>query len=196
VNESELAEVGIDLAGMPASAIVNTSRPPRRYGMEPGKDPFVPSWQTSQPLRMPGGPGSRQAYTGRPSDQNKSRIKKPTTGRQSMPAMSKEIMPKKSESAWKSKREEKLSDRTADDARYEDIKKELRGLLNKITPSTYEDLSNKFCDYKVHQDPKLLTRVIDLIFDKAVEEPNFCPLYSDLCKKQVKILWLILDSAF
>lgn len=29
--------------------------------------------------------------------------------------------------------------------------------------------------------------VIDLIFDKAVEEPHFCPLYSDLCKKQVDV---------
>lgn len=27
--------------------------------------------------------------------------------------------------------------------------------------------------------------IIDLIFDKAVEEPRFCPLYSDLCLKQV-----------
>lgn len=127
VPESELAEVGIDLAGMPASAIVNPSRPARRYGMEPNKDPFVPPWglsSQSQPLnRMSGGPRPGP-YIGRNSE--KMRIKKPPTGRQSMPAMSKEVMPKKSENAWKPKREEKLADRTADDARYEDIKKELR----------------------------------------------------------------------
>lgn len=28
--------------------------------------------------------------------------------------------------------------------------------------------------------------IIDLIFDKAVEEPHFCALYSDLCKRQVE----------
>jgi hypothetical protein len=27
-----------------------------------------------------------------------------------------------------------------------------------------------------------------MIFDKAVKEPLFCPLYSDLCKKQVNML--------
>ncbi|CAK5086730.1 unnamed protein product [Meloidogyne enterolobii] len=46
-------------------------------------------------------------------------------------------------------------------------------------------LSDEFCAYKFIEDTKLLTPVIDLIFDKAVEEPHFCPLYSDLCKKQV-----------
>lgn len=43
----------------------------------------------------------------------------------------------------------------------------------------------EFCNYKVHRDEKLLPIIIDLIFEKAVEEPRFCPLYSDLCKKQV-----------
>lgn len=43
----------------------------------------------------------------------------------------------------------------------------------------------EFCNYKVYRDKKLLPVIIDLIFDKAVEEPRFCPLYSDLCKKQV-----------
>ncbi|CAK5084839.1 unnamed protein product [Meloidogyne enterolobii] len=46
-------------------------------------------------------------------------------------------------------------------------------------------LSDEFCAYKFIEDTKLLTPVIDLIFDKAVEEPHFCPLYSDLCKKQI-----------
>jgi hypothetical protein len=27
-----------------------------------------------------------------------------------------------------------------------------------------------------------------MIFEKAVNEPHFCPLYSDLCKKQVTML--------
>lgn len=37
----------------------------------------------------------------------------------------------------------------------------------------------------MHEDEQLLPVVIDLIFDKAVEEPKFCGLYSDLCKNQV-----------
>jgi translation initiation factor 4G len=63
---------------------------------------------------------------------------------------------------------------------------EIRGILNKVTPSTYDELSTDFCNYKIYEDQALLPKIIDLIFDKAVEEPHFCALYSDLCKKQVK----------
>ena len=100
-------------------------------------------------------------------------------------------MPKRSANAWKSKREERFDmnapNKDDEDLKYEKIRKEIRGLLNKITPSTYEELSTEFCSYKINEDPKLLTPIIDLIFDKAVEEPHFCPLYSDLCKKQVDV---------
>jgi translation initiation factor 4G len=57
-------------------------------------------------------------------------------------------------------------------------------LLNKITPTTYPDLSDEFIKYGVHNDEILLERVVGLIFEKAVEEPHFCSLYSDICKKQ------------
>ncbi|KHN78813.1 Eukaryotic translation initiation factor 4 gamma 3, partial [Toxocara canis] len=63
--------------------------------------------------------------------------------------------------------------------------KDIRGLLNKITPSTFEALSTDFLAFKVYQNKEQMSEVIDIIFDKAVEEPKFCPLYSDLCKKQV-----------
>jgi len=72
---------------------------------------------------------------------------------------------------------------------------EIRGLLNRITPATYEELSSNFCDYRVHQDRKLLTLVVELIFTKAAEEPNFCALYAALCKKQVTraLCWLMVN---
>ena len=61
---------------------------------------------------------------------------------------------------------------------------EVRGILNKLTPSTYDELTDDFCKYKVYEDEKLLAKIVDLIFEKAVEEQHFCGLYSDLCKKQ------------
>ena len=64
---------------------------------------------------------------------------------------------------------------------------EIRGLLNRITPTSYDELSETFVNYKIHEDQILLGKIIDLIFDKAVEEPHFCPLYSDLCRKQAEI---------
>ena len=63
----------------------------------------------------------------------------------------------------------------------------IRGLLNKITPTSYNELSKTFVNYEIHKDQILLEKIVDLMFDKAVEEPLFCPLYSDLCKKQVEM---------
>lgn len=55
--------------------------------------------------------------------------------------------------------------------------KNIRGVLNKITPQHYEDLKHDFfnhleCDIGVHG--KL---IIEIIFNKAVDEPTYCELY-------------------
>ncbi|KAK0407289.1 hypothetical protein QR680_019120 [Steinernema hermaphroditum] len=63
--------------------------------------------------------------------------------------------------------------------------KEIRGLLNKITPTTFDDLAKKFLEEDIYKNAEVLPSVVDIIFDKAVEEPTFCPLYSDLCARQV-----------
>ncbi|KAE9548041.1 hypothetical protein FO519_008742, partial [Halicephalobus sp. NKZ332] len=68
--------------------------------------------------------------------------------------------------------------------RIEKVRKDIRGLLNKITPSTYDELSREFINKKVWQDQDTLPTVVELIFTKAVEEPTFVGVYSDLCRLQ------------
>ncbi|KAL7075161.1 hypothetical protein ACQ4LE_005519 [Meloidogyne hapla] len=100
-----------------------------------------------------------------------------------------DALTKKLANTWKSKRE-KLFDIDAYfdmETRNDKIIKEIRGLLNKITPSSYQELSDEFCEYKIIEDPKLFPQIVDLIFDKVVEEPYFSTLYCDLCKKQVDL---------
>ncbi|KAL7074898.1 hypothetical protein ACQ4LE_005664 [Meloidogyne hapla] len=100
-----------------------------------------------------------------------------------------DALTKKLANTWKSKRE-KLFDIDAHfdmETRNDKIIKEIRGLLNKITPSSYQELSDEFCEYKIIEDPKLFPQIVDLIFDKVVEEPYFSTLYCDLCKKQVDL---------
>lgn len=65
---------------------------------------------------------------------------------------------------------------------------EIRALLNKITPSTFVDLWTAFWDRKFHEDEQFLPRVVDMIFERAVVEPMYAPLYSDLCKNQVCVV--------
>uniref|UniRef100_A0A1I7Z8M3 MIF4G domain-containing protein n=1 Tax=Steinernema glaseri TaxID=37863 RepID=A0A1I7Z8M3_9BILA len=63
--------------------------------------------------------------------------------------------------------------------------REIRSLLNKITPSTFDTLSNKFLQMKIYKYAKVLPTLIDVIFYKALDEPMFSPVYSDLCRRQV-----------
>ncbi|KAL7075939.1 hypothetical protein ACQ4LE_004880 [Meloidogyne hapla] len=205
-SEQELEELGLSKKGMIVSQLSIGSKPKR---FEAAVGDFKPSWQQGgggSNTQFGGNPqfggGSRFGsnrppnYTGRHSD-NKLKPKKgpvvcrPSLDQRPIKMEKADTLPKKSANAWKSKREERFDMnapvKEEEEARHDKIKKEVRGLLNKITPSSYQELSDEFCAYKFIEDTKLLTPVIDLIFDKAVEEPHFCPLYSDLCKKQVDV---------
>eukprot|EP00210_Caulerpa_lentillifera_P005026 g4800.t1 len=68
-----------------------------------------------------------------------------------------------------------------DDREEEKRQKTFKGLLNKLTPDNFEKMFEKFKEIEI-SDPKTLRGLIDQIFDKALIETTFCPLYSDLCK--------------
>lgn len=56
-----------------------------------------------------------------------------------------------------------------------------RGLLNKITPQKYDSIIEKIEALDLGGDDRLKS-VIDLVFDKAVDEPGFCELYARMSK--------------
>ncbi|KAH7723065.1 eIF4G [Aphelenchoides avenae] len=62
---------------------------------------------------------------------------------------------------------------------------EIRALLNKITPSTFTDLWTELKTLKIHEDEQFLSNVVEMIFERAVNEPMYASLYSDLCKNEV-----------
>lgn len=59
--------------------------------------------------------------------------------------------------------------------------KVFRGHLNKLTPQKYDSLIEKIRELDLNGAERL-NRVIDLVFDKAVDEPSFCELYARMCK--------------
>lgn len=59
--------------------------------------------------------------------------------------------------------------------------KVFRGHLNKLTPQKYEDIIEKIALLEFADNDKLHD-VINLVFDKAVDEPGFCGLYASMCK--------------
>lgn len=57
-------------------------------------------------------------------------------------------------------------------------------ILNKITPEKFQKLSGKLADlfFRI-TDVDHYTEAVGLVFDKALSEPNFSKMYSELCAR-------------
>ncbi|KAL1372102.1 hypothetical protein HN51_002260 [Arachis hypogaea] len=60
------------------------------------------------------------------------------------------------------------------------VLKTVKGILNKLTPEKFDLLKGQLIDAGI-TSADILKGVISLIFDKAVLEPTFCPMYAQLC---------------
>ncbi|KAL4589921.1 hypothetical protein LXL04_002833 [Taraxacum kok-saghyz] len=60
------------------------------------------------------------------------------------------------------------------------VLKTIKGILNKLTPEKFDLLKGQLIDSGI-TTADILKGVISLIFDKAVLEPTFCPMYAQLC---------------
>ncbi|XP_038897670.1 eukaryotic translation initiation factor-like isoform X2 [Benincasa hispida] len=62
----------------------------------------------------------------------------------------------------------------------ERVLKTVKGILNKLTPEKFDVLKGQLIDSGI-TSADILKDVISLIFEKAVFEPTFCPMYALLC---------------
>ncbi|RAL44151.1 hypothetical protein DM860_016397 [Cuscuta australis] len=62
----------------------------------------------------------------------------------------------------------------------ERVLKTVKGILNKLTPEKFDLLKGQLIEAGI-SSADILKGVIGLIFDKAVLEPTFCPMYAQLC---------------
>ena len=69
----------------------------------------------------------------------------------------------------------------SEDPEEEKKQKEIKAVLNKLTPQNFDKLVLKVTDIKFDQE-KSLVGLIDQIFDKSLTEPTFCELYAQLCQ--------------
>ncbi|XP_023535531.1 eukaryotic translation initiation factor-like isoform X2 [Cucurbita pepo subsp. pepo] len=60
------------------------------------------------------------------------------------------------------------------------VLKTIKGILNKLTPEKFDVLKGQLIDSGI-TSADILKDVISLIFEKAVYEPTFCPMYALLC---------------
>ena len=63
---------------------------------------------------------------------------------------------------------------------FDAVMKEGRSILNKLTMTKFEKLSGDFANLNI-KEAKELAGVVNIIFDKALEEGHFCKMYAELC---------------
>lgn len=86
----------------------------------------------------------------------------------------------KSENAWMRAKQVNLEEAEEEEKR-EIIFRKVKGILNKLTLEKFELLGNQVINIGI-DDEIILHGIIKLIFDKAIDEPNFGSLYAKLCQ--------------
>jgi len=92
----------------------------------------------------------------------------------------------KAEDAWKpsaAKRGEKSEDKDEEELITEDVVKKTRSILNKLTPENFDKLIDKFLQLKLDDKDERIGAVIKVVFEKAVDEPNFCAAYAKMVQE-------------
>ncbi|XP_078414382.1 eukaryotic translation initiation factor 4 gamma 3-like isoform X12 [Cetorhinus maximus] len=92
-----------------------------------------------------------------------------------------DIQLKKSENAWKPilKREDIPDD--SDMQKTQELFRRVRSILNKLTPQMFQQLMKQVQELTIDTEERL-KGVIDLVFEKAIDEPNFSVAYANMCR--------------
>lgn len=65
---------------------------------------------------------------------------------------------------------------------FQELYKKVRGVLNKLTPQKFNTLLSQVRSLTVDTTERL-QGVIDLVFEKAIDEPNFSEAYALMCRE-------------
>ena len=131
-------------------------------GMRPG--PGHQMWGLSQPLMVPPqAPGPRPQMRG-------------------ITLIHEKVDLHKDPNAWKPDRKSRDTGagKSADEIKMDQIIKTTKGVLNKLAPENFEKLVAKLYNLDLHDNDERITAVIKVVFDKAVDEPNFATSYARL----------------
>jgi len=139
-----------------------------------GKFDFMPGFvrPTNSRPGPPGGKRNSSQNKGRPGDRggNAPRVIK-------LESMSANVELKKAENAWKPGVKNSKEETDSEEL----LKKKVRSILNKLTPQKFETLVNQFQELAIDSEAKL-SNCMELVFEKAVDEPAFSVAYAQMCK--------------
>ncbi|KAL4667141.1 hypothetical protein H8959_005830 [Pygathrix nigripes] len=88
---------------------------------------------------------------------------------------------KKAENAWKpsQKRDSQADD--PENIKTQELFRKVRSILNKLTPQMFNQLMKQVSGLTVDTEERL-KGVIDLVFEKAIDEPSFSVAYANMCR--------------
>ncbi|XP_016380086.1 eukaryotic translation initiation factor 4 gamma 3-like isoform X2 [Sinocyclocheilus rhinocerous] len=91
-----------------------------------------------------------------------------------------EVQLRTTENAWKPgmKRENIIED--PETLKSQELFRKVRSILNKLTPQMFSQLMKQVTDLTIDTEERL-KGVIDLVFEKAIDEPSFSVAYGNMC---------------
>ncbi|KAK2885631.1 hypothetical protein Q8A67_016468 [Cirrhinus molitorella] len=91
-----------------------------------------------------------------------------------------EVQLRTTENAWKPglKRDSAIEDPEAQ--KTQELFRKVRSILNKLTPQMFNQLMKQVTDLTINTEERL-KGVIDLVFEKAIDEPSFSVAYGNMC---------------
>ncbi|KAJ3594964.1 hypothetical protein NHX12_004269 [Muraenolepis orangiensis] len=127
-------------------------------------------------------PGPRRSQQGQRKEPRKIII--------STMSLNNDVQLNKAEKAWKpgvkkagrGHDEEDAADRDdPEQATTQELFKRVRSILNKLTPQMFQQLMKQVMELSIDTEARL-KGVIDLLFEKAISEPNFSVAYGNMCR--------------
>ncbi|XP_044002800.1 eukaryotic translation initiation factor 4 gamma 3-like isoform X2 [Aphidius gifuensis] len=137
---------------------------------------FTPGFAKAGFNRMQVAPGNKKSFQG-----NNKKVSKSGVIHVSL-SLHEDVKLRESENAWKPTPRSKTDIANDDEAKTQALYKKVRSILNKLTPQKFDTLVNQVRDLEIDSHERL-QGVIDLVFQKALEEPNFSVAYALMCKQ-------------
>jgi len=97
-----------------------------------------------------------------------------------LPSISQEVKLNKAENAWKPSVKDNKKDVDPKETEIQELRRKSLAILNKLTPQKFETLVLKFQDLPI-DSPEKLSLCMELVFEKAVDEPSFSVAYAQMC---------------
>ncbi|NXM64492.1 IF4G1 factor, partial [Illadopsis cleaveri] len=96
-------------------------------------------------------------------------------------ALNEDVKLNKAEKAWKPSSKRASEEEDPENIKTQELLRRVRSILNKLTPQMFQQLMKQVMELSIDTEERL-KGVIDLVFEKAISEPNFSVAYANMCR--------------